>query len=127
MPRALTLSLLLALLASCRASGGGEVVVHDVYFALTDDSPEATAELVDACHAYLADLPGVVRFAAGTREAERAGPVNDVDFDVSLHVWFEDAAAYAAYDTAPRHLEFVEAFRGNWASVRVFDSNARTR
>lgn len=122
--RRLSAAALLALAASCQSTGEPTaLVVHDVYFDLNDASPEAVQELVDGCHDYLGELPGIAHFAAGARVAEREGPVNDLDFDVSLHVWFTDHASYESYDTDPQHLEFIETFRENWAGVRVFDSD----
>ncbi len=83
--------------------------------------------MVDGCHEYLAPLPGIVHFAAGARSPGRQGGVNDVGYDVSLHVWFTDMAALEAYDTAEQHLAFIGAFRENWTSVRVFDSDTSGR
>jgi len=124
----LTVALLLIGTSACRATGASQpFYVHDVYFTLTDSSPQAAATLVDACHEYLGDLPGIVKFAAGTRDESADRDVNDLEFDVSLHVWFDSPAAYASYGTAPKHLEFIEVFSGNWAGVRVFDSNASGR
>lgn len=95
---------------------------HDVYFTLHDPSAEAVRNLVDACHTYLKDHPGVVFFAAGTLVEELARPVNDRDFHVALHVVFEDKAAHDAYQTAPTHLRFIEENKAGWKQVRVFDS-----
>lgn len=112
-------------LAAC--AGPRTLVVHDVYFDAADDSPAAVDALVEGCHEYLADLPGIVHFSAGRRMEGRTGGVNDLDYDVSLHVWFEDEAAYDVYSDHPRHLAFIEAFRSNWGGVRVFDSDATGR
>jgi hypothetical protein len=35
---------------------------------------------------------------------------------------FESRAAHDAYQTAPRHLKFIEENRENWKSVEVYDS-----
>ena len=42
--------------------------------------------------------------------------------DVALHVVFDSRDAHDAYQTAPRHLQFIEENRADWAKVRVFDS-----
>jgi hypothetical protein len=47
------------------------------------------------------------------------------DFDVSLHVIFKDRATHDVYQTAPRHLKFIELQKDNWATVQVFDSNLK--
>jgi hypothetical protein len=104
----------------------GRALAHDVYFSLNDASPEARQALVDACRKYLSGHEGTRFFAAGSRAAEMQRDVNDTDFDVSLHVYFEDEAAHAAYQEDPRHLEFIEKMKSNWKSVRVLDSWVQT-
>ena len=44
------------------------------------------------------------------------------DFDVGLHIVFQNRAAHDEYQVAPRHKEFIEENKGNWKKVRVFDS-----
>jgi hypothetical protein len=101
---------------------GGGILAHDVYFSLNDDSPEARQALVEACRKYLSGHEGTRFFAAGSRAVELKRDVNDTDFDVSLHVYFESEAAHEAYQKDARHLEFIGKMQGNWKSVRVFDS-----
>ncbi len=95
---------------------------HNVYFSLNDSSEAAREKLVAECHAFLADIPGIVFYAAGT-VADLDRPVNDRNFDVGLHVVFESAEAGRAYQVHPRHDEFVARNKDNWAQVRVFDSD----
>lgn len=97
-------------------------LVHSVYFALNDNSAEAKEKLVAACKKYLTDHPGSVAFGVGTVASELARPVNDRDFDVSLYVVFKDKASHDVYQTAPRHLKFIEENKANWKKVRVFDA-----
>ena len=108
------------------ASDGGEpagkVFAHNVYFALNDSSPEARDALVDACEKYLNGHDGTIFFATGTRAREAKRDVNDTDFDVSLHIYFENAAAHGVYQEHPRHKEFIAEMNANWKAVRVFDS-----
>src|SRR5262245_16166310 len=98
------------------------MLAHNVYFTLKDRSDAATQALVAACRRYLTDHPGTVFFACGTLEEGLTRPVNDREFDVALHVVFDSRAANDTYQEAPRHKQFVEENRGNWAKVRVFDS-----
>lgn len=98
------------------------MLAHNVYFTLKDRSAAAKATLVAECKKFLAKEPGTVFFAVGTLEPGLDRPVNDVEFDVALHVVFESRAAHDAYQTAPLHLQFIEANRPNWEKVRVFDS-----
>ena len=99
-------------------------LAHHVFFKLKDRSDEAAEKLVAACQKYLDDHEGVIDFAVGTRDTELNRPVNG-DFDVSLHVIFADRAAHDAYQTAPRHLQFIEEQKESWAQVQVMDSYLR--
>jgi Stress responsive A/B Barrel Domain len=95
---------------------------HNVFFTLKDRSAAAKQKLVTACKKYLTGHPGTVFFAAGTRAEALARDVNDLDFDVALHLVFTNQAAHDAYQDAPRHEEFIAEQKHNWAKVRVFDS-----
>lgn len=96
---------------------------HSVYFTLHDSSPAAVEKLLNACRTYLTDHPGTVFFSAGTLNKELDRPVNDQGFDVALHVVFESKAAHDEYQTAPRHLKFIEENKPGWKQVRVFDAD----
>ena len=98
------------------------MLAHNVYFTLEDDSDEAQKRLVDHCHKYLKDHPGIVFFAAGTLARELARPVNVRDFQVGLHIIFTNQAAHDAYQVHEAHQRFVAENKGNWKQVRVFDS-----
>lgn len=99
------------------------LLVHNVFFSLQDNSEAAKTALVNACHKYLRDHPGVVFYAAGTvSDVDR--PVSDRDYDVALHVVFTDRAAHDVYQQAPPHLQFIAENKANWKQVRVFDSYA---
>ena len=98
------------------------MLAHNVYFTLVDNSQPAIRQLVDACHQYLQDHPGVTFFAVGTCAQELARPVNDRLFDVALHVVFTDKAAHDRYQEALAHKQFIDENKANWKQVRVFDS-----
>lgn len=99
------------------------MIVHDVYFTLKDNSEEAQKHLVDDCKKYLSDHPGIVSFFCGTRALDHVRDVNDLDFDVGLHVVFDDKASHDLYQSAPLHIQFVEENKANWAVARVFDTD----
>ena len=101
---------------------GETMLSHDVYFTLKDTSAKAKQELVEACKKYLTKHPGEVFFAAGVRCEELKREVNDVEFDVALHIVFADQAAHDKYQDAPKHHQFIEENKANWKKVRVFDS-----
>ena len=99
------------------------MLVHNVFFALNDDSEAAKLKLLADCRKYLVKHPGVVFFACGTVQDELARPVNLRDFDVALHVVFDSLASHDLYQEAADHLKFIELNNPNWKTVRVFDSN----
>ena len=105
-------------------AGAGPMIIHDVYFSLKDNSAQAKEKLVGACKKYLTDHPGTVFFATGTLAEDFDRPINDRDWDVSLHIAFKDKASHDQYQDAERHKKFIEENRDNWKKVRVFDSKA---
>ena len=98
------------------------MLAHNVFFTLKDRSPAAQRCLVEACNKHLSKHPGTVFYACGTLEPELKRPVNDRDFDVALHVVFEDRAAHDRYQAAEPHEQFIKENKANWETVRVFDS-----
>ncbi len=98
-------------------------LAHVVFFTLTDASDAKVKELIAGCHKYLDDHPGVIYFSAGTLNPELKRPVNDHDYHVAIHVIFDSRESHDIYQTAPRHLQFIEEFKPNWAKVRVFDTD----
>ncbi len=99
-------------------------LAHHVFFKLKDGSEQAVEHLLSECRKYLDNHDGLVGFSIGIRDRELDRAVNQ-DFDVSLHCIFQDRPSHDAYQTAPRHLEFIEANKHNWAEVRVFDSTIK--
>jgi hypothetical protein len=100
----------------------GTLLSHDVYFSLKDNSPEAKKKLVAACKKYLSGHQGEVFFAAGTLAESLKREVNDLQFDVALHLVFKDMASHDKYQEAKRHQQFIDENKDNWKKVRVFDS-----
>jgi hypothetical protein len=98
------------------------LLAHNVFFTLIDRSPAAVQRLVDACRKYLTVQPGIVYFACGTLEPDLARPVNDLGFDVALHIVFRNRADHDAYQNDDTHNRFIEENKANWKQVRVFDS-----
>lgn len=96
---------------------------HIVFFTLKAPSPAAVQTLVDDCHKYLKNHPGVVFFGAGTLAEEYNRPVNDHDFHVCLNVVFESRASHDTYQIAADHLKFIAEHKESWAKVRVFDAD----
>lgn len=101
-----------------------QLVVHNVYFTLLESTPENRETLLAACRKYLVNHPGVAYFACGTVIPDLDREVNDRDWDVGLHIVFENRAAHDRYQTAPDHLKFIDENRPLWKQVRVFDTYA---
>src|SRR6266487_3567346 len=96
------------------AAGKGPLIAHNVYFTLKDNSPAAREKLVAACKKYLTKHPGEVFFAAGVVVKDLDRPVNDRDFDVALHLVFQDRKSHDLYQDAPRHKQFIDEMKDNW-------------
>lgn len=99
------------------------MLAHMVYFTLNDSSVEAQDQLVAACHELLKPHSGIEFFAAGKLVPDLDRPVNDREFHVALHVVFDSRESHDAYQVADKHNLFIDQNKGNWAKVRVFDSN----
>jgi len=97
-------------------------VAHMVYFTLKDDSPEASEALVQECHKYLKNHPGVLYFSAGTRGTDFLRDVNDQEFHVVLNVIFDTKDSHDIYQISADHLKYIAENKAKWAQVRVFDS-----
>lgn len=97
-------------------------LAHIVYFSLKESSPAAIESLVAACDKYLSGHPGVIYYSAGSLVGELTREVNQRDWDVALHVVFDSKASHDAYQTAPRHQQFIDENKPTWAKVRVFDA-----
>jgi len=98
------------------------MLAHMVYFSLKDRSDTAVEQMLAACKKYLSGHPGTRFFAVGKVVPDLTRPVNQTDFDVALQMVFESREAHDAYQTHPRHIQFIEENKANWDRVRVFDS-----
>jgi hypothetical protein len=98
------------------------MLAHTVFFSLTDRSDAAVQKMLGDCRKYLPGHDGIVFFACGTPNPNLTRPVNDRDFEVSLHIVFESQAAHDAYQDAPSHHIFISENKPNWRQVRVFDA-----
>jgi Stress responsive A/B Barrel Domain len=98
------------------------MLAHNVFFGLRDNSQQAKDKLIEACHKYLSTHPGIVLFGCGVLADALRRDVNDRDFDVALHIVFENEMAHDGYQAAPLHERFINENKANWKKVRVFDS-----
>jgi len=94
---------------------------HVVIFWTDPARPKAAEELIAGARKYLAPLPGIVHFHAGTM-APSQRPVVDQSYQVALNVVFESKQAQDDYQVHPLHLQFVEkVFKPNCRRVVVYD------
>jgi hypothetical protein len=116
---------LLALDAVARLAGRAEPqLAHMVFFALKDHSKDPRERFIASCDKYLSNHEGTVYYSVGmiAEDKDVEEPVSVKDFDVALHVVFENKAAKARYLASERHKMFVDENRESFAGVRVFDS-----
>ena len=104
------------------ADKDGPALVHNVFFTLTENTPEARKKLVAACKKYLTKHEGEVYFAAGAIVDELKREVNDRDFDICLTIVFKTKADQDRYQDHKRHLDFIAECKPMFKKVRVFDS-----
>jgi len=97
-------------------------VGHNVYFSLNDNSDAAKEKFVASCKKYLSGHPDTSFFAVGVLAKDMKRPVNDQDFDVSIHVVFANKAAHDKYNVSEKHLKFIAENKASIKKVRVFDT-----
>lgn len=105
------------------AEKSGPPLAHMVFFTLKDHSQASREAFAASCEKYLKGIEGSVYFSVGimAEDVEEQG-VSVKDWDVALHVVFEDKETKAKYLDHPQHKQFVAANREHFAKVRVFDS-----
>jgi hypothetical protein len=103
-------------------SDANKLLIHNVYFTLLDSTPANREKLVAQCRKYLVNHPGVAYFACGTVVPDLERDLNVRDWDVGLHIIFDNRAAHDQYQPAADHLKFIEDNRALWKQVRVFDT-----
>lgn len=108
------------------ADAGGaaseKAIAHDLYFSLKDDSPEGRAELIAEARRCLAPHPGIAYFSTGELKDDLKGAFVDRDFDVVVHMVFENRQALAKYARTKLHGEFIAKQFATFKSVRIFDA-----
>ncbi len=99
--------------------------VHAVFFTF---KPEVTHEQIEEfirdCNR-LKQIPAVKKLDAGGRDTRLQRDVNVTDYQVGLVVYFNDKAGHDEYSNHPLHNELVAKHKEKWASVRVFDFDAK--
>jgi hypothetical protein len=99
-----------------------KAVAHDLYFSLKDGSPEGRAKLIAEARRCLAPHPGIVYFSTGVLTDDMKGLFVDRNFDVVIHMVFENRQALKTYARTDLHNEFVAKQSASFKSVRIFDA-----
>ena len=113
----------LALGAAPSAAKAGPQLAHMVFFSLKERTEEGRKTFVALCDKYLSGHPGVAYFSVGTIAEDAIEPgVGVRDFDVALHLVFDDKEAKETYLKSTRHDGFVAEIKPLVGQVRVYDS-----
>ena len=108
--------------AARTAEKNGPPLAHMVFFSLKDHSKDSREAFAASCEKYLKNIEGSVYFSVGIIAEDVDEPPSVKDWDVALHVVFQDKETKAKYLEHPQHKQFVAANREQFAKVRVFDS-----
>ena len=80
------------------------MIIHTVVFSLRHpEASAAEAGFLSDGRAALTSIPGVQDFSVRRQVSPKS------DFDFQFTMTFSDAAAYAAYNAHPTHVEFVQS------------------
>ena len=71
------------------------------FFQLSDTSTELVDRFVELCRKYLGQHPGQRHFSVGIRALEINRDVSGKNFEVSVHMIFEDIDAFNQYSASP--------------------------
>ena len=94
---------------------------HNLYFDLTDKSPESIRKLTDICLKYLSRHPGILQFTTGGL-TDIIRDVSVRNFQVAVSIIYESKAAYDEYLKSKEHEEFFKASDGMIENTYIFDT-----
>lgn len=105
--------------------GSNGPFAHMFFFQLSDTSKELVDDFIGLCVKYLSHHPGQQHFSVGCRALEIQRNVSALDFEISVHMIFEDFTAYQNYSQSRNHDEFITQSAGMSPSRSVYDSFLR--
>lgn len=100
------------------------MLIHVVYFWLTDDAPADEARrLAESCRTLLGKVPTVRQlWAGGPADTPRRDIIDD-SYSVALIVILDDAdKSHDVYQEHPLHKEFIARHKAHWKKVQIYDS-----
>ena len=92
---------------------------HVVLIDLED--PAYTQELLNDCEKYLAPIPSVITYWAGSPLDIGRGDAVGGNYDVGLCVGFTDVEGLREYGSDPGHVLLVDKWKNRWIKARIFD------
>jgi len=95
---------------------------HMFFFQLMDTSRDLVQAFTDLCVKYLGHHPGQRHFSVGIRALEINRDVSGTDFEVSVHMIFDNIAAFQAYSDSKAHKTFITESAGMSPVRIVYDS-----
>jgi antibiotic biosynthesis monooxygenase (ABM) superfamily enzyme len=98
---------------------------HMFFFQLCDTSEKLVKEFIELCKEYLGGHPGQQHFSIGVRALEINRDVSGTNFEVSVHMIFDNIDAFDAYSDSPTHEEFITKSAGMSPERIVYDSYLR--
>ena len=95
---------------------------HMFFFQLCDTSAELVDSFVELCKKYLGGHPGQRHFSIGIRALEINRDVSGKNFEVSVHMIFDDIDAFNGYSASATHEDFITEAAGMSPERIVYDS-----
>jgi antibiotic biosynthesis monooxygenase (ABM) superfamily enzyme len=92
------------------------------FFQLCDTSTELLDRFIVLCEKYLGHHPGQRHFSIGIRALEIHRDVSGTNFEVSVHMIFDNIDAFDTYSASPMHEEFITESAGMSPERIVYDS-----
>jgi Stress responsive A/B Barrel Domain len=105
--------------------GADRPFAHMFFFQLTDTAPDLVDHFMHLCVKYLSGHPGQQHFSVGVRALEINRDVSGTNFEVSVHMIFDNIAAFNDYSQAPTHEKFITESAGMSPERIVYDSYLR--
>lgn len=102
--------------------GKDQPFAHMFFFQLSDTSPELVNRFIELCRKYLGGHPGQRHFSIGVRALEIHRDVSGTNFEVSVHMIFDDIDAFNTYSESPTHEDFITESAGMSPERIVYDS-----
>jgi len=102
--------------------GENRPLAHMFFFQLSDTSRELVDDFIELCRKYLSGHRGQQHFSVGVRALEINRDVSGTNFEVSVHMIFENITAFNDYSKSASHEDFITQSAGMSPERIVYDS-----